>query len=211
LLEADRLLGEAAVLIRGDLIPTVHFTRKNERLRAALGLARLILTGGSLDHRVGGSASTGFLLNLAAVFEGFVEHEVRRSATRLGGSVVGQYATGLDIAGSVQIRPDIVWKRDGRVIAVMDAKYKAEKPSGFPNADVYQMLAYCVRHELPTGHLIYAAGNEQPARYTIAQSGTTIICHALDLDRSATEISAQIDHIVDSANDWTGTGKVLPE
>ena len=199
LLEADRLLGGAELLIRGDQIPVVEFSRKNERFRAAVGLARLILAGGSFEHRVGGIAATGFLLNLAAVFERFVEHEMRRSAARYGGSIVGQDIASLDVDGKVEIRPDIVWKLGGRVLAVVDAKYKAERPSGFPNADVYQMLAYCIRHEVRTGHLVYAAGNEEPARYKIAQSGTTIVCHALDLDRSPSEISAQIDHIVEVA------------
>ena len=199
LLEADRLLGGAELLIRGDQIPVVEFSRKNERFRAAVGLARLILAGGSFEHRVGGIAATGFLLNLAAVFERFVEHEMRRSAARYGGSIVGQDIASLDVDGKVEIRPDIVWKLGGRVLAVVDAKYKAERPSGFPNADVYQMLAYCIRHEVRTGHLVYAAGNEEPARYKVAQSGTTIICHALDLDRSPSEISAQIDHIVEGA------------
>lgn len=199
LLQTERLLGEAGLLIRGDEIPLIQFDRKNERYRAVLGLARLILTGGSLDHRVGGFASTGFLLNLAAVFEGFVEREIRRSAARFGGSIVGQDAVWLDVDGKIEIRPDIVWKVDGQVRAVVDAKYKAEKPSGFPNADVYQMLAYCIRHDVPTGHLVYAAGNEEPASYTIAQSGTTILCHALDLDRSPGEISAQVDEIVEAA------------
>lgn len=199
LLETDRILGEAELLTRGDQIPVVHFSRKNERFRAALGLARLILTGGSFEHRVGGIAATGFLLNLAAVFEGFVEQEVRRSATRHGGSVIGQNVACLDVEGKVEIKPDIVWKVDGGVRAIIDAKYKAEKPSGFPNADVYQMLAYCIRHGVPTGHLVYAAGNEKPARYTIAESGTTIVCHALDLDRPPLEISVQIDQIVEAA------------
>jgi len=44
---------------------------------------------------------------------------------------------------------------------VVDAKYKAEKPSGFPNAGVYQMLAYCLRLGLPEGHLVNAV---RPAR-----------------------------------------------
>lgn len=199
ILQIDRMLGEADLLIRGDQIPVVHYNRNTERYRAILGLARLILTGGSLDHRVGGFASAGFLLNVAAVFESFVEHEMRRSASRFGGSIVGQDVAGLDVEGKVEIRPDLVWKMNGQVRAVFDAKYKAEKPSGFPNADIYQMLAYCIRHGVQTGHLIYAAGNEMPARYSIAQAGVTVVCHALDLDNSPEELSAQIDRIVEAA------------
>ena len=39
------------------------------------------------------------------------------------------------------LRPDIVWKVRGSAVAVIDAKYKAEKPAGYPNADLYQLLA----------------------------------------------------------------------
>ena len=78
-------------------------------------------------------------------------------------------------------RPDIVRKADGSAAAVIDAKYKAEKPAGYPNADLYQLLAYCTIFGLPVGHLIYARGNASPARHVVRQSGTEIICHALDL------------------------------
>lgn len=43
---------------------------------------------------------------------------------------------------------------------MVDAKYEAEKPSGFPQADTYQMLAYCTVLGLPVGHLVYAEGNQ---------------------------------------------------
>jgi 5-methylcytosine-specific restriction enzyme subunit McrC len=82
------------------------------------------------------------------------------------------------------LRPDIVWRIGGANVAVIDAKYKAEKPSGYPNADLYQLLAYCTILGLRTGHLVYAASNEEPARHVILQAGTTIVCHALDLAAS---------------------------
>jgi 5-methylcytosine-specific restriction enzyme subunit McrC len=47
----------------------------------------------------------------------------------------------------VVLRPDITWQVGGAVQAVVDAKYKAEKPSGYPNADLYQLLAYCTLTE----------------------------------------------------------------
>ena len=71
----------------------------------------------------------------------------------------------------------------GKVAAVIDAKYKAEKVSGFPNADLYQLLACCTVLGLRVGHLVYAAGNEQSARHVVRQAGTEIICHALNLSQ----------------------------
>ncbi|MFC0681781.1 McrC family protein [Lysobacter korlensis] len=196
LLRVDKQLGEVTVLVRGQPLPTVHFDRRNERYRPLVALAELILTNGSLDHRVASTVATGFLIDLPKVFERFVEAEVTRSARQFGGQILPQWQTPLDRDNNVYIKPDLVWRREGRVQAVFDAKYKAEKPSGFPNADVYQMLAYCVRHQLSTGHLIYAAGNEAPAHYGIEPAGVEIYCHSLALDRSPAEITQQVDAIV---------------
>lgn len=52
----------------------------------------------------------------------------------------------LDDSDQVKLIPDLVWypeARGGPPGLVVDAKYKAEKVSGFPNPDVYQLLAYC--------------------------------------------------------------------
>jgi 5-methylcytosine-specific restriction enzyme subunit McrC len=40
-----------------------------------------------------------------------------------------------------------------------------ERPGGFPQADLYQMLAYCTALRLPEGHLIYARGEAQASSY----------------------------------------------
>ena len=79
-----------------------------------------------------------------------------------GGRVADQDRNHFDEAGQVRLRPDIVWKIRGSAVAVIDAKYKAEKPAGYPNADLYQLLAYCTVLGLRNGHLVYAKGNEDP-------------------------------------------------
>lgn len=196
LLGIDRVLGEATLLARGAPLPEVAWDRRTERFRPAVGLAELVLTDGSLDHRVGTGAGRGFLLNVARVFEEFVDAEVRRAARAHGGWIVRHEKVGLDRDGRIELEPDLVWRDSRGVRAVLDAKYKAEKPAGFPNADIYQMLAYCVRHGVPAGHLVYAAGNESPARYVVEQAGVTIVCHALDLDVHDAQLTAQVDALV---------------
>ncbi len=80
------------------------------------------------------------------------------------------------------MRPDLLCRRVTRPpTAVIDAKYKAERPEGFPNADLYQMLAYCTVLGLGDGHLVYAKGNEPVNIHTVQNAGVTIHCHALDL------------------------------
>jgi 5-methylcytosine-specific restriction enzyme subunit McrC len=75
----------------------------------------------------------------------------------------------------------IIWQINGSPAAVIDATYKAEKPSGYPNLDLHQLLAYCTVPGLRVGHLVYAADNESSARHVVRGAGTEIICHALDL------------------------------
>ena len=89
--------------------------------------------------------------------------------------------------------------------AVIDAKYKSERPDGFPNADLYQMLAYCTVLGLGEGHLIYAKGNEPTSLHTVQRAGVTIRCHALDLGLEPTALLEQVD---DLAAAVTTTAKV---
>lgn len=56
----------------------------------------------------------------------------------------------------MQLVPDLISYRDGRPVAVVDAKYKDESP--IPNADLYQLLAYTTGLGLQHGHLVYANG-----------------------------------------------------
>jgi 5-methylcytosine-specific restriction enzyme subunit McrC len=78
---------------------------------------------------------------------------------------------------------------------VVDAKYKAETPAGYPNADLYQLLAYCTTLGLRRGHLVYAAGAAAPAVHTIRNAGVEIACHALDLATSPAHLLTQIRNL----------------
>ena len=74
-----------------------------------------------------------------------------------------------------------------------------ETPAGYPRADIYQALAYCVRHGRGEGHLVYAAGNEVPSEYIVEQAGVTVVCHAVDLTVPPALILAQINALVERA------------
>ncbi len=152
-----------------------------QRYVGALQLATLILAGASVQHERGGERSSAFLVTVAQVFEDFVAAQLRLHLERRAGRVIGQYSDRFDEAGRLTIRPDVVWLRDGSVAAVADAKYKAEKPQGFPHADVYQMHAYCSRFGMADGHLIYARGEEVPTVHVLRGSGVRVHCHAIDL------------------------------
>ena len=189
-----RDFADVTSLRQGDPIPAWQPSRVNSRYHAALRLAELVLRATSVEHARGAVAVNGFLLDMPKLFEDFVTvalREVIESA--YGGRVIAQSRHHLDLAGRVELRPDIVWRIDSVPAAVIDAKYKAEKPSGYPNADLYQLLAYCTVLGLRTGHLVYAAGNEEPARHVIRQAGTMIVCHALDLAVAPEVLLSKVD------------------
>ncbi len=91
------------------------------------------------------------------------------------------------------MRPDFVlYGPDGAPRAVADAKYKAEKRNGYPDADLYQMLAYCTALGLHEGHLVYAKGNAPHAAHRVRHAGVVLHQHALDLDREPAALLADI-------------------
>lgn len=120
---------------------------------------------------------------------------MRRSRARTAAGSSASHGITWTKADRVLLKADIVWRVGGKAAAVIDAKYKAEKPSGFPNADLYQLLAYCTALRLRVGHLVYVAGNEQPACHVIHQAGTEIVCHALDLSQPPDALLLEISRL----------------
>ncbi|WP_349814871.1 hypothetical protein [Curtobacterium sp. MCJR17_043] len=78
--------------------------------------------------------------------------------------------------------------------ACIDVKYKVEKHGQYPNADLYQMAAYCRRFGLSRGHLLYAAGEDEPRRVAVI-NGPEVRQHALDLDQSVVHITRQLSSV----------------
>lgn len=193
-----RDFGDVGVIPLSLPVPSWEPTRLNARYHAALRLASLVLEATSVEHAIGNVAMNGFLLDMPWLFDRFVTVALREAITaRFGGRVEDQVHYHLDEAGQVPLRPDIVWKVDGCPAAVVDAKYKAEKPAGYPNADLYQLLAYCTILGLPVGHLVYAQGNASAARHRVRQSGIEILCHAIDLGQSPDRLLGQMNDLAE--------------
>lgn len=177
-------LAEVTRPVPGATRPAWRPTRLNLRYQPALRLAELVLDATSFEHRVGDVRIDGFVLNMWKVFEGFVTET-------LGTALVGidprtrvepQYRGFLDEDGLVPMRPDVVWLDERNAPrAVIDAKYKAEWHSGFPNSDVYQALAYATALELPEAHLVYAKGEDPVTSHMIRGTHVVVHAHALDL------------------------------
>ena len=188
-----RDFSDVTPLHRGEQIPGWQATRLNAQYHAALRLAELVLRASSVEHESGTVAVNGFLLDMPRLFEDFVTVALREALVpAYGGRVDDQDQNHFDEAGLVRLRPDIVWKIRRSAVAVIDAKYKAEKPAGYPNADLYQLLAYCTVLGLHSGHLVYAQGNEKPVRHVVRRSGIEIFSHAVDLDQEPDILISQM-------------------
>lgn len=89
-----------------------------------------------------------------------------------------------------------------------DAKYKALAPSGMPNADAYQMLAYCTALTLDRGFLVYAAdAGQQTSTHRVQNSTVAVEVRVLDLERSHDEVLRQVDLL---AEEIAGSGTPSP-
>ncbi|MEO3751826.1 restriction endonuclease [Streptomyces sp. B6B3] len=195
LLHQRARLADVMPLVRGQRRPDWRPSRLNARYQPALRLAEMILAGASVEHRVGGRARVeGFLFDMNKVFEDFVCVALREALRQFGGRCALQ-ARGvyLDEADTVRMRPDLVWNgEEGGPIAVADAKYKAEKRGAFPDADLYQMLAYCAALGLGEGHLVYARGSATRTSHRVRGADIVLHQHALALDRPPDALLAQL-------------------
>ncbi|GAA1946098.1 McrC family protein [Kitasatospora viridis] len=189
-------LAEVTPLVRGQEIPDWRPTRLNSRYHQALHLARVILDGFSPEHTTGELRIDGFLFNMNKLFEDFVTIALREAYRATDLTCRFQDSHHLDEASMIRMKPDFVlYGPAGTPRAVADTKYKAEKRDGYPDGDLYQMLAYCTALGLPQGHLVYAKGNAPHAAHRVRQAGITIHQHALDLDRPPTELLAEVSSL----------------
>ena len=190
---------EVERLLPGARLPDWYASRLNERYQFPLQVATLILRSSSFEHRVGDVRIEGFVLDLARIFEDFVTAVLRAGLPELlrGSSVEPQARTFLDVEASVVMKPDVVWRdADLRPITVVDAKYKAERPAGFPNADLYQALAYATALGLDRAHLVYAKGNAPERDFTVSGGGPLITAHALDLSQPPARLLEQAQRLI---------------
>jgi 5-methylcytosine-specific restriction enzyme subunit McrC len=191
----SRLDGVRLISYDPRRVPVVSFDRRTEHYRAAVGLARLILTGSSFDLRPGVAPASAFLIDMNRVFENFVVVALRDSL-RASDKVLVQGAQGkalfLDVAQLVRLRPDISLWKGGQCLFVGDMKYKRLVPDEYPNADLYQLTAYAIATGLPSGMLIYAAGEQGETVHEVRNLGKRLLVTPVDLTAPPAGLLRQI-------------------
>lgn len=163
--ETQRRLAELA-FIYADISPLagrwdrrdIALDRTNARWRELLDLACLLLGERYQTTSLGGGQGFSLLFDMNVLFEAYVAAMLRRALAGSGVEVVSQGGRlfcleevrddGSAGAKRFQTRPDILLKRAGETVAVIDTKWKrlsswSDDPKhGVSQADIYQMVAY---------------------------------------------------------------------
>lgn len=163
-------------LIYADITPmaqqgiawdAVQLDRTNARWRSALAMARLLLGETYQTTTSGGREGFSLLFEINTLFEEYVGRLVRRAVAGTGLTVHLQggrlycLRDAEDGRALFQTRPDILVKRDGEVIHVIDTKWKRigaridDPKRGVSQADVYQMMAYAQLYGCDSLMLLY--------------------------------------------------------
>lgn len=196
----DGRLAEVTVLRPRQPLPEWRRTRLNEHYAPALRLAEVILANASAEAGQGGVEVAAFVVDMAKVFEDFVGTALTEALRRYAGTTRLQYPSHLDERAigkkpAIPMKVDIVHSVGRQPRLVFDAKYKAASPGDrYPNADHYQMLAYCTALSVPTAWLVYAGGGDAHRR-RIRNTGVEIVEYPLDLRREPVHLLEQVDRL----------------
>jgi 5-methylcytosine-specific restriction enzyme subunit McrC len=172
-------------------------TRLNRRYEPALRLAALILERASITTEAGDVKSVSFVFDMNQVFEDFLSAALTEAILPHGGTVRLQFQREfLDHERVLRLKPDITWWRSGRLRAVIDAKYKQLVDARFPNADAYQMLAYCAGLGQERGFLVYARDVDQRSRtHRVRDGRATIEVRAINLEAMPDDVLQQVENL----------------
>jgi 5-methylcytosine-specific restriction enzyme subunit McrC len=162
-------------------LPAFTYTRLNERYRAPLELARLVLQNASVELEEGRTPMTGILFDMNDVFEDFVFAAVGDELRRLVPSTYrwrhGKRVA-LDVERRVQPEPDMSLWDGASCVFVGDAKYKTTTRGEVD--DLYQVLAYCASTGLNDALLLYAEV-ENPVTHQVVRGGPQLHVDSIDL------------------------------
>jgi len=188
-------LEDVEVLSDARRLAPVAITRLNKRYESALRLAELIVRASSLSAEHGQVSATSFVFDMNEVFESFLTTRLGEAFRRIDGWVERQRPASL--ASGLHMRTDITWHGREGVRAVIDAKYKSlVDQKTMPNADAYQMLAYCIALGLPCGYLVYAKdAGESERRYQVVRHGYEINVRSVDVELEPDQLLDQVDAI----------------
>lgn len=157
---------ELQVVTHSEL-EAIHFTRLNERYRPLFELARLFLSGLSIELSGANTPSYAFVFDMNALFEEFIAEFLRQEhvlnntfyadCTIRSQSGI-RYLVRHGESELFQLRPDIRLERANETCCIIDTKYKllsGGKKTGISQNDMYQMYVYAGRYRCSRAILLY--------------------------------------------------------
>lgn len=181
----------------------VVIDRTNRSWQELFAMARLFLQDRYQTTTGGAGQGTAMLFEMNALFEEYVGRLIARALAGTGLTVSLQggrlFCLSAQDSGRAlfQTRPDILIRQGGRVVHVIDTKWKRisaridDPKQGVSQADVYQMMAYAQLYDAPRLTLLYphhpGLGGQDTVhgRYAITGHATILETASVDVANSA--------------------------
>lgn len=184
----------AMTMFRGRDCEGRTYTRLNDDYRPLHALCRFVLDALAPSERSGDRRTVPFLIDMARLFERFVARWLR---DHLPPPLMlsAQHRVDLASGDGMAFVVDLCIKdaRTGRVVAVLDTKYKAaEQPS---EADVQQVVAYATALRCADAFLVYPRAAMAPRTLTagaVRVHTASFDLNAADLDLAGAALWARV-------------------
>lgn len=168
-----------------DIVPTeslfnrIDFDRKTEDYRSAVALAKLVLLNymPNMTYQRGNSV-VALMFNMNDLWEEYVYVTLKHN---LPGYIVSAQKRKdfwhSNVGGKI-IKPDIVIKKDGRCVAVLDTKWKCPLDGKPSDSDLKQMYVYHKYWDTDRTALLYPASSdrENVVGHFVSEIGDTAEC-----------------------------------
>lgn len=173
----------------------VKLDRTNQSWHCLFNFAHLLLNRRFQNTTSGSSRGVALLFEMNDLFEAYIGKLVKRELAGSGYQAVAQGGLKYclqdqhSLRGAFQTKPDILIRKEGEVVAIIDTKWKRyrveEKEAS--QADVYQMMAYAQVYQCPKVILLYPHGEGSSTRagiqrnFRVAQSNAEIVTATVEL------------------------------
>ena len=145
--------GVRAVDVTSREIDSISYTRLTESYRPLMALSKRLLENHNIEAEWAGCRGSSFFIDMAELWEAYLLKVLRK---RLDGSLYDVFSPNINGGQWMlqddmrQFRPDIIIRRNGRVVMVIDAKYKGYRTLGkyasvrqaVSREDFYQVTSY---------------------------------------------------------------------
>ena len=150
-------VGNEGVSLRD--IDAISYTRHTEPYRAVMNLSKLILRGYGAGEVEGAGRGPAYFVDVAEIWENYLLTAFQKWMPEYRFESPNELNRNDWLLESARcVRPDfLVYDKKGRLIAIMDAKYKkvdrigttSKEPGAVSREDLYQMATYLYRYGDP--------------------------------------------------------------